>query len=97
MKTYVRQTWGAGLGPGTPSGNRILIGVIIAVVGAVALLSFMDAQPKSRYDPLSLSGAEPSWAPPAGYDRHTTSRGVAVGVEWVEPTSAECRITSGEG
>lgn len=73
------------------SDNRILIGVIIAVVGAVAILSFMDAQPKSRYDPASLSASEPSWSPPDGYDLHTTSRGGSVGVEWVEPTSAECR------
>lgn len=71
--------------------NRILIGVTVAVVGAVAILSFMDAQPKDRSDPLSLSAAEPSWSPPSGYDRHTTSRGVGVGVEWVEATSGECR------
>lgn len=73
------------------SDNRILFGVAIAVVGAVAILSFLNTQPKDVADPLSLNATEPSWSPPAGYDRHTTSRGVGVGVEWVEVTSGECR------
>lgn len=39
----------------------------------------------------TITASTPAWVPPEGFDRHSTSTGGYVGVQWEKPTRAECR------
>lgn len=68
------------------------LGCVVAVIAVLALVGYCSQQGGSSSSSYSsLADTTPAWAPPAGYERHETSRGVGVGVEWEKPTRAECR------
>lgn len=65
---------------------------IVAIVGTLVLVGYCfkldgggSQASGSDYTP------ESAWTPPAGYQLHASRRGGSVGLEWVDPTPAECR------
>lgn len=79
--------------PPTPIKKSGGIGCAVAVVAVIATVSYCSQQNGSSSDPYSsLADTAPTlWSPPEGFERHETSRGVGVGVQWEKPTRAECR------
>lgn len=68
------------------------LGCAVAVIAGLALVGYCSQQGgSSSSSSSSLTDTTPAWAPPAGFERHETSRGIAIGVEWEKPTRAECR------
>lgn len=76
--------------------------LIVALVGVLALISYCVKQGGGggggsgggggeRQASASAYSTAAAWAPPAGYDVYTSKRGGSVGIEWADPTDAECR------
>lgn len=76
--------------PAKPKNKAAQVGcAVVALLGVMALLSLCTQGGGSSG--TSTSPSTPTWSPPAGYDRHETRRGGFIGVEWEQPTRAECR------
>lgn len=59
--------------------------VIIVVIGLLLLMGYCTRQGGSG------SFTANAWLPPEGFMKYDAGRGRSIGVQWAEPTAAECR------
>lgn len=77
--------------PPKKSGCANAIVAILVLFALLIVIGTCSQDGGSPGSPNSLTATENAWSPPAGYDRHVSSRGGGIGVQWEQPTRAECR------